>query len=433
MLNLGCRDEHGGNQKLARFEFMGVSSRRIVLAVVLMQYGPFLGLINAQGWTPTSSPVLVWQSIASSADGRLLLAAPSTGPLYISTNSGGTWVQSGAPVTNWSSVASSADGSTLVAAAAVSIYISTDAGGNWGLANVSSSIGGNWISVACSADGKIILTGNAAISGEAYGSEVFVSTNAGASWAGNRLPEFLNCVTMSADGIRMAAVFNAAAGGDIMVSTNMGNSWAYTTAPIRPWGSVASSSDGTKLVATAGRVYLSDDSGDTWLEATNLENQITNSSAFAISSAMSSDGSRVILAYNGYFAGPIFQSDDLGVTWTQTDAPVAHWFPLACSADGFRIAAANGSNWSLNGTNAGPIYISQTTPQPQLAIKPLQDTLLLSWRVPSITFVLHQAPDLTSGKWTPVPVTPSLNYSNLQYQVSIPRPQGTTFYRLTSQ
>ena len=412
---------------------MGAASRQLSLALVLMQWGLCLWSVKAQSWTPSSAPVLVWQSIASSADGSLLLAAPNTGPLYISTNSAANWAQSGEPATNWSSVASSADGGTLVAATAVSIYISTNAGGNWGLANVSSSIGGNWISVACSADGKTILAGNAAISGEAYGSEVFVSTNAGASWTGNRLLEFLNCVTMSADGIRMVAVFNAVVGGGIMVSTNKGISWTYTSAPNRPWGSVSSSSDGTKLVATAGRVYLSEDSGGTWVEATNLEAQVTNANAFAISVASSSTRSRIMVAYNGYFAGPIFESDDSGATWTQTDAPVAHWFPLACSADGFRIAAANGSNWSLNGTNAGPIYISQTMPEPLLTIEPSQDTVLLSWLVPSMTFGLQQAPDLTSGKWTPVPVQPSLNYSNLQYQVSIPRPQGTMFYRLVSQ
>ncbi|HEV2391136.1 MAG TPA: hypothetical protein VG146_02100 [Verrucomicrobiae bacterium] len=39
-----------------------------------------------------------------------------------------------------------------------------------------------------------------------------------------------------------------------------------------------------------------------------------------------------------------------------------------------------------------------------------------------MSFVLEQAPSLISGKWTQIGISPTLNYSNLQHQVTIPKP-----------
>jgi hypothetical protein len=58
-----------------------------------------------------------WKSIASSADGTKLVAAPEIGQIYTSTDSGATWNVANVPNTNWSSVACSADGSKLFAVA----------------------------------------------------------------------------------------------------------------------------------------------------------------------------------------------------------------------------------------------------------------------------------------------------------------------------
>src|ERR1017187_6167839 len=66
--------------------------------------------------------------------------------------------------------------------------------------------------------------------------------------------------------------------------------WTQTSAPETNWTAVASSADGTKLVATAGNSGI-------WVS--------TNS----------------------------------GATWTQTSAPQSGWFRVASSADGARLAA----------------------------------------------------------------------------------------------
>jgi hypothetical protein len=111
-------------------------------------------------WTQTGAPVIGWTSLASSADGNILVATPGHtafptggGPIHVSTNSGTTWTPTSTPSLDWSSVACSADGTKIVAAVsygAGAIYSSVDSGANW----VSNSVpfDGGW--VACSADGS---------------------------------------------------------------------------------------------------------------------------------------------------------------------------------------------------------------------------------------------------------------------------------------
>ena len=74
--------------------------------------------------------------------------------------------------------------------------------------------------------------------------------------------------------------------------------WVKTSAPSTNWISIASSADGSKLIAAA-------------------------SSGFFTSTV----------------AGLIFQSPDFGATWRQTTAPLADWYRVVCSADGEKIFA----------------------------------------------------------------------------------------------
>jgi hypothetical protein len=96
-------------------------------------------------WTQTSAPATNWIALASSADGSRLAAVAGgrrslqnpvvTGPIYTSTNSGATWKSNNVPVHNWTSVASSADGCILVAADAgilsTNVPGATVGGGIW--------------------------------------------------------------------------------------------------------------------------------------------------------------------------------------------------------------------------------------------------------------------------------------------------------------
>src|SRR5690348_9551054 len=75
-------------------------------------------------------------------------------------------------------------------------------------------------------------------------------------------------VASSADGSKLVAAAGLTNGGDglIYISTNSGVDWMHTSAPTDSWTTVASSADGTKLVAaTSGDlIYTSTNSGFDW-------------------------------------------------------------------------------------------------------------------------------------------------------------------------
>jgi len=76
---------------------------------------------------------------------------------------------------------------------------------------------------------------------------VFTSTNFGMTWASFNTPSsFARDVAVSADGTRLAAVFND---GGIYTSTNSGSTWTSNKVAGVSWYSVASSADGNILIA----------------------------------------------------------------------------------------------------------------------------------------------------------------------------------------
>ncbi len=105
----------------------------------------------------------------------------------------------------------------------------------------------------------------------------------------------------------------------------------------RNWYGVASSSDGTKLVAVVagGQIYTSTDSGVTWTA------RDSNRNWFAVAS--SSDGTKLVAVENG---GQIYTSTDSGATWTARDSNRV-WRGVAASSDGTKLVAVE---------NGGKIY-----------------------------------------------------------------------------
>jgi len=128
-----------------------------------------------------------------------------------------------------------------------------------------------------------------------------------------------------------------------------GNSWTtlyqlYASV----WASVASSANGTHLIAAAkflddnftpGLIYLSNDSGNSWSSQSSPE------SAQWVSVCSSGDGSSLTAAQeftaSGAF-GFIFRSTDFGAQWIRQDnVENSQWKSLACSNDGLRVVAAS--------------------------------------------------------------------------------------------
>lgn len=265
----------------------------------------------------TSGTGRTYSGVASSLDGRILVAAASGGTLYTSTDYGVTWVPH-ARSRAWSEVACSADG-TIMAAAVYggAIFVSSDSGSSW---SATSSGSMSWAGLAISADGTKLsaVVGNGSL---------FTSTDRGATWvvqsgAGTRN---WSSVTMSADGSFLAAAVNP---GQIYTSSDGGVTWT-PRAFSGSWSALATSKDGTNLIAAAkgGMLYISSDAGNKWAASAT-----TNA---WVSVASSTDGRRLVGAVAN---GLIYTSDDAGLNWRARDQS-RNWDDVACSADATRVVA----------------------------------------------------------------------------------------------
>ena len=125
------------------------------------------------------------------------------------------------------------------------------------------------------------------------------------------------CMASSADGSKLVALTPAEGA---WTSTNWGNDWVSNALPSENWASVASSADGTRLAAamaypSVGPIYLSTDSGATWNPA-----NVTN--AYWASIASSADGQRLVAdTSNGSGLGAVWTSTNAGLDWTSNSVP----------------------------------------------------------------------------------------------------------------
>jgi uncharacterized repeat protein (TIGR02543 family) len=149
-------------------------------------------------------------------------------------------------------------------------------------------------------------------------------------------------VASSADGTKLVAVAGDLFGEKIYTSTDSGATWTARD-PARDWYSVASSSDGTKLVAVEylGRIYTSTDSGVTWTAR--------DSARKWYSVASSSDGTKLVAVEH---QGHIYTSTDSGVTWTARDS-ARDWYSVASSSDGTKLVAVVRSGQIYTSTDSG--------------------------------------------------------------------------------
>ncbi len=160
----------------------------------------YLSTDAGTNWITADLPTnFLWQSIAVSADGNKLVVAGDKGPICVSTNSGATWTDSDAPSTNWFSIAASVDGTKFVAASFQGgLYLSTNSGANWLPVNAPDTPSSNWHAVTFSADCKLIAA--------AYGAPIYVSMDSGATWITNASPsQSWQAVASSADGSKLVA------------------------------------------------------------------------------------------------------------------------------------------------------------------------------------------------------------------------------------
>jgi hypothetical protein len=254
------------------------------------------GSVEGVTWVPRESS-RAWGSITSSSDGSKLAATVSNGKIYTSTDYGMTWTPRGISK-QWTSITSSADGTKLAAVQ----------------------------------------------SNDGY---VYLSSNSGVTWNTSStgiISQYLSSITSSADGLKLALT---TAGGKIY--TNNSGWMPQNNAPSVNWAAIASSADGTKLIAAASSYFLftSPDSGVTWTGrlGSALWKSVTSSSDGSTLAAVGTDTQ-------------INLSKDSGVTWT-AQGPNANWSSITSSSDGTIIAAAENGGYIHISTNSGLTWKAQ--------------------------------------------------------------------------
>ena len=105
--------------------------------------------------------------------------------------------------------------------------------------------------------------------------------------------------------------------------------WTQTNSPQANWVSVASSSDGTKLIAASDYIYTSADSGATWTQRGSVPQ-------YWQSVASSSDGTKLVAVTDEY----IYTSADSGLIWSQAGTQQYGGVSVASSSDGTKLIAA---------------------------------------------------------------------------------------------
>lgn len=202
---------------------------------------------------------------------------------------------------------------------------------------------GNWTALASSADGTKLIAADSFCD-----KRLFTSADGGIAWTERRVPDpppdplgnpAIVCwtsVASSADGTKLVAVDNAWL--TIYTSADSGATWVLRTfgAAGDNWQRVASSSDGTKLVATGsiGGVYRSTDSGATWTLSLPVQGMRAVAS--------SADGMKLVAAVSSTTSGlGIYTSTDGGATWIPRGYAGRTWFSFASSADGTRLVGTD--------------------------------------------------------------------------------------------
>jgi len=334
-----------------------------------IQFGS--GVIACAGgtWTATGSTG-GWQSIASSADGTHLVAGTDTGVIATSTDSGNTWstttlatsrTSAGIPANT--TVAISADGT--VAAAAFAAGSSSYSKGGWNNIYTStnnaswtvSSDQGSWESVALAPDGKMIYAiADYVISSTnptyPLFSGLFAANISYTSYIGygntsnGNVPLSSPFLSMSPTGV----VYYPSPGSSDVCPTNqtqncerISKAGSSSIGPLAQWKSVASSVDGTRLVAVdgtissgtvaSGHIYVSNNSGFLWAPVpTNMA-----PAGLWTSVVESSNGVIVAATLSG---GQIYMSYDGGEVWIPMGS-AGTWTSISSSSDGSRFYATS--------------------------------------------------------------------------------------------
>jgi hypothetical protein len=283
-------------------------------------------VFDSNAWIPRGPPQ-PWNEIVLSNDGTRLAAITTTSGVFTSTDSGMAWVpQPGSP--SGLSIASSSDGLKLAAAAGGKLMTSTNGGQTWTESSASVAGSLDWHDVASSADGNRLAA--TVFDSSAGIGIVYTSTNAGGLWVRRNntpaAPNALLNITSSADGLRLYAGRRQQS-SQLYVSTDGGATWALS-GPAIAWRALACSADGKYVGGADTTIRVSSDFGATW----------TQHAATADTLAVSANGQFWLAGSSTYQT--LYSSENFGASWRLRGVP-RDWFATAVSADGSKLFAGD--------------------------------------------------------------------------------------------
>jgi len=235
----------------------------------------------------------------------------------------------------------------------------------------------------------------------------YLSSSIGTTWTARDSSRAWTAVASSADGTKLVATVK---GGMIYTSTNSGVTWGVTGAS-RNWSSVASSADGTKLVAgvgdnstLTGNLWTSTDSGANWTSRDSVRQWV--------SVASSASGTNLVAAnYTGSAAPGLYTSANSGVSWSRSaSGAVSFGLSVASSADGTKLVAAIFGGQLMTSTNSGSTWIARDSSRNWSAAAASADgTRMLA---AASSGQLYLSPD-SGVTWAPINPAASLPWTSL--------------------
>ena len=181
----------------------------------------------------------------------------------------------------------------------------------------------------------------------------------GSRWTPRDSSRSWKAIASSRDGTKLVAISNI---GRIYTSTDAGASWTQRESA-REWYAVTSDADGVNLAAVVrfGRIYTSQDSGVTWTP------RAVNATWWSIDS--SDDGSHLAAVGN---SSRVYLSTDYGVTWTQREQSRG-WYSICSSSDGSRLAAVVWNGQIFTSADSGATWSARESQRPWRAITTSSD------------------------------------------------------------
>lgn len=195
-----------------------------------------------------------YRAVAGSVDGTRLYAVGNFLGIYASIDSGRTYNQVGQVSGYWQSIACSANGRIVFAAPSPAglIQESTNSGVSWFSTGVSGA------TVTCTAGGtpiytaSVVCSGNGTYLGKVVSGGINLSTNGGSSFFSVPAPAAnVSCLGVSSDCTRLVA---GVTNGLLYASANLGATWTSITPTNQAWAGAWMSGDGSKFAGAVSTV-----------------------------------------------------------------------------------------------------------------------------------------------------------------------------------